>query len=80
MDVCIKSSAGGLGLPIQMWEITNAGSRQIPPNELKAVADTVKLWETEEQSLLAKIAGVGVADAEPQSGVEDGATGGEVNH
>ena len=55
VDTCIKSSSGGLGPPIQMWEITNGGARQIPSNELRAITDTVGIWETKEQQCLREV-------------------------
>jgi proteasome beta subunit len=56
-DVCIKSSSGGLGPPIKMWEITASGSEELTVEQLRATEDTVGVWESEERDCLRGLPG-----------------------
>jgi 20S proteasome alpha/beta subunit len=55
VDVCIKSNSAGLGPPIQLWEVTKSGTREIAQNELEAISDTIGLWEDAERESLSNL-------------------------
>lgn len=45
VDAAISVAAHGFGLPVQMWTIERDSARQLPREELDAIASTVGAWQ-----------------------------------
>lgn len=66
IDAAIRTSAQGVGPPIQMWSVTpSEGPTQVGPQEMASLTEAVGGWEEEERAALDRILNPPVEDPPP---------------
>jgi proteasome beta subunit len=79
VDAAIRTSAVGVGPPIQMWTVTPAsGVRRVPDDEMTTIEQAVGGWEEEERVALERTLAAQTAAPEPlpESATEGNGGGG----